>query len=349
MEPAVDPNLSQRHQQRALEVRLRGRKLRRVLGGGLPVLLRLQSIDNWNHNPIGTREQLKQYDPDAYELVRTIFNLTPETDFRFTPTQVQPSVIAPPAKFKIDPYYTKFTFAREFPVLGSPKVRDEAMLKANDTIRKMFAYRHDILKAMIADGARLVVLGQGERLSDLPEFKEAKQKAGFDEVRYLDYSSELKLMVVPEENVLNLRTDPFSGESMVVSVLARGFYQVTAFRPVDPNWNNRGNLVQQYELRVKRLDIEFDQALQTILGAATEKNLWKGVPAARDRAEYWRAGVMAYFDAAGGGQSPNDADRPITTREMLKAYDPQLFVLVDETMAYKGHEDWRFRPYAARP
>ena len=25
---------------------------------------------------------------------------------------------APPAKFKIDPFYTKFTWAREFPVVG---------------------------------------------------------------------------------------------------------------------------------------------------------------------------------------------------------------------------------------
>ena len=33
--------------------------------------------------------------------------------------------------------------------------RDEALLKANDTIRKMFAYRHDILKALIADGVKL--------------------------------------------------------------------------------------------------------------------------------------------------------------------------------------------------
>ena len=47
----------------------------------------------------------------------------------------------------------------------------------------MFAYRHDILKAMIADGVRLVVLGRDEKLSDLPEFKESKDTAGFDVVR----------------------------------------------------------------------------------------------------------------------------------------------------------------------
>ncbi len=73
-------------------------------------------------------------------------------------------------------------------MLGSKQVSDEALLKANDTIRKMFAYRHDILKAMIADGARLVVLGRKEKLSDLPEFKDAKNKAGSTMVRYLDYT-----------------------------------------------------------------------------------------------------------------------------------------------------------------
>lgn len=34
-------------------------------------------------------------------------------------------------------------------------------------------------------------------------------------------------------------------------------------------------------------------------------------------------------------------DRPITTREALKSYDADLFALVDETMAYKEHVDWR--------
>jgi hypothetical protein len=53
--------------------------------------------------------------------------------------------------------------------------------------------------------------------------------------------------------------------------------------------------------------------------------------------------VEAYFDAAGDWVAPHGADRPITTREALKAYDPGLFALVDETMAYKGRVDWRFK------
>jgi hypothetical protein len=302
-------------------------------------------VNNWNHNAIGTREQLKQYDPEGYELVKTTFKLNPANDWRYRPLRRQPSVIAPPKKFKIDPYYTKFTYAREFIVLGSKHVRDEALLRANDTIRKMFAYRHDLLKAMIADGARLVVLGHNEKLSDLPECKETKNRADFDEVRYLEYSPSLKLLVVPEENVLGLAGEPFASKCMVVSLFAKGLYQTAGLRPVDPDFDRRRGK-QQYELRVKRLDIEFDQRLQKLHDEATSKGLWKGTGAARNRVEYWAAGVEAYFDAAGDGTAPHGADRPITTREALKAYDPGLFALVEETMAYKEHVDWRFRRMA---
>src|SRR5207302_1465483 len=149
-------------------------------------------VNNWNHGPIGTREQLKAYDPEAYELVRTALNLSPAQDWRYTWRQRPPNVSSPPTKFHIDRYYTKFTWAREFPVIGRA-ASDRALLNANDTIRKMFAYRHDILKALINDGVRLVVLGNGESMSDLPETRAHK----IDPLaRYLEYSPELKLIVV---------------------------------------------------------------------------------------------------------------------------------------------------------
>src|SRR5262249_47495821 len=243
-------------------------------------------VNNWNHGPVGTREQLKQYDPEGYELVRDTFKLTAENDWRYTPLRRQPSVTAPPAKFKVDPYYTRFTYAREFTVLGSKNVSDEALLRANDTVRKMFAYRHDVLKALIADGARLVVLGRKEKLSDLPEFKDVKDKAGFDEVRYLEYTPRLKLMVVPEENVLGLPREPFAGKCVVVGLFARALYQVTATRPVIADFDKRRDK-QQYELRVKRLDVEFDERLKKTYEAAMAGKLWKGTAAGRDRVEYW--------------------------------------------------------------
>jgi hypothetical protein len=291
-------------------------------------------VNNWNHAHVGTREQLKEYDPVGYELVHTTFNLNPANDWKYRPLQKQPSVIPPPARFKLDPYYTKFTWAREFTVVGRG-ASDEAMLLANDTIRKMFAYRHDILKALIADGVKLVVLGKNEKLTDLPECKAAADKLKIDPgARRLSYSPGCKLVVVGEEEILRAARNPKAVASPVISEFAKALYHVTGTRPVDPNWENRGRDVQQYELRVKRLDVQFDEKLKQLRESAQSKGLWKGTAAAKDHVEYWSAGVLAYFDAAGESKT--------ATREQLKAYDPDLFALVHETMAYQDRQDWRF-------
>ncbi|HEY3860437.1 MAG TPA: hypothetical protein VGO59_01010 [Verrucomicrobiae bacterium] len=300
-------------------------------------------INNWNHAAIASREQLKIYDPEGYELVKTTFNFTPENDWRYVPYQLQPAIIAPPAKFNIDPYYTKFTWAREFTVVGSSKVSDAALLKANDTIRKMFAYRHDILKALIGDGVKMVVLGHGEALTNLPDYKNAPDQTNWDNtVRMHDYTTASKALVVPEENSLATDDDPFLGKSMVIREMAKALYYVTALRPEDPNWEDRGRDVQQYEMRVKRLDVRFDHRLQEIYTNAIGKGMWKGTSAVHDRVEYWAEGVLAYFNADGAGDPPNDRPFPVNTRADLRSYDPDLCALVEETMAYTGHEDWRY-------
>ncbi|MGC4031925.1 MAG: hypothetical protein QM754_09375 [Tepidisphaeraceae bacterium] len=308
-------------------------------------------INNWNHANVKTREQLKEYDPEGYELVRTTFNLAADKDWRYTPVQEQPSVIAPPAKFKVDPYYTKFTFARELPVIASSAVSDVAMLRANDTVRKLFAYRHDVLKAIINDGGKLVVLGRGERLTDLPELKStAATQPAWDNARYLDYSPVTKIVVVPEENLLGDASDTMNAASSVVRAMARAAYIVTAGRPVDPDWDKRpARSWQQYELRQQRLDTRLRERLQTLFDQAQSRKLWRGTPAMTDLLTYWSNGVEAYFDAAGTGYAPVDADRPIVNRESLKAYDPDLFALIDETFSYRQHTDWRFKVATTRP
>ena len=299
-----------------------------------------QRVNNWNHNFVGTREQLKEYDPMGYELARTAFNLTPANDWRYTPMRTLPNVTPPPAKFGIDPWYTKFTWAREFTVIGRG-ASDEALLRANDVIRKMFAYRHDILKALIADSVKFVVLGGGDRISDLPEYKRLADKRGIDALaRVLEYTPAMKLLVAGEENVLGDPGDPRVGDNRVIRLFARALYDVTGHRTVDTTVGRGGN-AQQYELRVQRLDHRFDQKLQQLHAAALQSGKWRGTSAMNDRGEYWVRGVLAYFDAAGQHQAPLDTSHPIATREALQLYDPGLFGLVEETMAYKGKTDWR--------
>jgi hypothetical protein len=233
---------------------------------------------------------------------------------------------------------------------------DEAMLKANDTIRRMFAYRHDILKSLIADGVKLVVLGPDERISDLPDYKNAIPKSSDHTARFLDYAPQTTLLVVGQENVLAEPKDPYATGCQVIRAFAKALYYVTGTRPVDPNFSNRGRTVQQYELRVQRMDVRFDEKLKKVYDRAITKGLWKATAAVHNRVEYWAEGLLAYFDAIGPGAPANPrfrgdklapgeagADRPITTREDLKEYDPDLFALVDETMAYKGKVNWRYR------
>jgi len=51
-----------------------------------------------------------------------------------------------------------------------------------------------------------------------------------------------------------------------------------------------------------------------------------------------------YFDAVGPAIPRNDAASPISNRETLKQYDPDLFSLVDETMGHWGKVDWQYQP-----
>jgi alpha-glucosidase len=192
---------------------------------------------------------------------------------------------------------------------------------------------------------KLVVLGRGEKISDLPEYKSFKDVKGFDALsRTLDYAPETKLLVVGEENVLANPREPNVGGNQVIRVFARALHQLCGARPVDPNWEKRGREVQQYELRVKRLDVQFDERLQELFEKAVSAGKWKGTAAVHDRAGYWAEGVLAYFDALGQDAAPHDAAHPISSREALKEYDPGLYSLVNETMAYDGRVDWRYAP-----
>jgi len=129
--------------------------------------------------------------------------------------------------------------------------------------------------------------------------------------------------------------------------MAGAVYHVTARRPIDPNWDSRPrNLWQQYELHLQRLDERLDHSLEQLYANATSKGMWKGT-AVHNRADYFVSGVLAYFDAAGQSMPPLDAQQSITTRETLRQYDPELYSLISQTMAYDGHADWRLPAHAA--
>ena len=304
-------------------------------------------VNNWNHGPIGTREQLKLHDPAGYELVRRRFRLEPDHDWRYTWLRTLPNVAPPPERLSINPYYTRFTWAREFQVVGR-QAGDRAMLVANQTIRKMFAYRHDLLKALMASGVRLVILGHDEKISDLPEYRSGNGSKIDRLARVVEYSPETRTVVVGEENVLRGPSEPCVGPNQVIRVFARAIHDVAGTRPVDPNWNKRGSDVQQYELRVERLDVRFDQKLEEHFKTAISAGKWKGTSAARIGSSTgppasWPTSTLSARTPFRQALSPG-----------LHARGPQGLRsrpvrVVAETMAYEGHVDWRFKPAEALP
>src|SRR5439155_16879484 len=181
-------------------------------------------------------------------------------------------------------------------------------------------------KALITDGVKLVVLGRGERLADLPEIKALADRSSLDLLaRSLDYDRGTKLLVVAEENVTANPGQPNVGDNQVIRVLAGAVHHVAGTRPIDPDWETRPRSVwQQYELRVKRLDERVDQRLKDSHDQALAAGKWKGTSAVQDRASYWIAGVLAYFGAAGHATAPAGGEHAIVTREALQNYDPEL-------------------------
>ena len=133
--------------------------------------------------------------------------------------------------------------------------------------------------------------------------KTPRTEAGFDEVRYFDYTPEKKRWSCQKITCWVGQATRCVGKSMVVQALAKGLYTMTGSRP-RRQIRHRPRRTQQYEqqlvwtsraLPIKRLDIKFDLALRKLQEDATAKGLWKGTPAARDRADYWTAGVLGLF------------------------------------------------------
>ena len=300
--------------------------------------------NNYNHNHVNTREELKAYDPDLAQLVAETFRHTDKTDWRYKPVAKQPQVTSPPASLKCDPFYKKYVRARGLPILGSEKVSDKAMLEANYLIRQMFAYRHDILKTMIDAGVSLVVVGVNEKVTDIPEYRGLEMpEQGDKPLRGLGCTPQRKTISCGEENLLNSPGDPCAGESILIREFAHALHVITGYRPIDRDFDKKPK--QQYELRVKRLDKEFNDKVKQLYEKALERGAWKNTYAATNHEEYWSEGVQSWFDA---NRQNTSGHNDVNTREELEAYDPDLAKLIAEVFQHADRVDWRYKRRADR-
>jgi hypothetical protein len=239
------------------------------------------------------------------------------------------AVPAPPARLKIgappaalvqalnlSTFYKKAVDASGFPVVGSDKVADAALLEAARITEKMLDGRDDIRQAIVRNKIRLAVMAQTEQTTDVPEHSDLTPKKYWDQrARGLGATSARPAVSCGEENLLHLPGDRYPNENILV--------------------HEFGHVI--HEMGLNSIDSHFDAALNALYNTSVKKKgLWKGTYAAENYKEYWAEGVQSYFDT---NDNNNHQHNDIDTREKLAKYDPEFFALLDSV--FKSNT-WRY-------
>ena len=213
-------------------------------------------------------------------------------------------VTAPPKELKLDPFYKKHINVDGFPVIGSEKVQDAALVEAAYLIHLMLKDRPDILKAMVRNQSRYVVMAVNEFTTDVPEHSDLKPKDYYDRrARGLGASPRRPATSCGEENLLGIKSDPYHEENILIHEFAHAVHH----------------------MGLNFIDAGFDKKLKSVYASAMKAGLWKTKYAATNRAEYWAEGVQSYF---GTNRKPDHDHNHVDTRAELKKYDPALHDLV---------------------
>jgi hypothetical protein len=124
-----------------------------------------------------------------------------------------------------------------------------------------------------------------------------------------------------EENLLNLKGDPYRGENILIHEFAHIIMNV-AIRNAEPDTHKK--IIDHWK-------------------SARDEGLWKNTYAISDDNEYFAECVQSWFDC---NAKNNAVHNDIDTRDKLKDYDPRMAELL--TQIFRNN-DWRYTPTTARP
>ena len=261
-------------------------------------------------------------------LATTDSTITTTTTAAPAPTTSSSTTTAPPQATCIvesvgtdDDFYRKTCGQNDIPVVAAASVDDEALEAAAARMTELLAARPDLEEsvATLIDG--VAIIGQDERITDLPEFGGLYTiHPGTDWHRLgrsFPGTEEIPTAAGAEENLLCLESDRFAGEDMFVR---------------DFGWT-----IRRFGIAV--VDHDLDRAIEEAYGRAIAANLWRNTVAEVNSDMYWAEGVQSFFDA--NNEEIDDKDQihnHVDTRAELGAYDPFLYELLVRTF---GETDWR--------
>ena len=241
--------------------------------------------------------------------------------------------------YRIDPFYKKTLTSAGVVIVGSDKVSDWAFLEAAYTLDHQL---HDspgwVRDALTTNKVRLAILAVVEYTMDLPENNRRNRtvaEAAFQDRRSRGLGG-MPNCSCAEENLLNLRGDPYGGDGSPdagENITMHEFAHTLA------------SAIGRYQGR----DGAFWTKLRKGLADAKapgghlgvfNKDRQSPVYASSNEQEYWAEGTQAWF----GHANPRNSGG-LRTRDDVKQKDPQLAALLAEIY---GDGPWRYHKTTAK-
>ncbi len=220
-----------------------------------------------------------------------------------------------PAAAGLDAFYTQGCRIDGFWVVANEVVEPEAIVRAADTVTRLFATDDRLASSLTADGIRLGIIGRTQRTTEMPEYRDLDEvfpDTDWDtRARGLGATLERPLVSAGEENVLCLPEDRYFGEDILLHEFSHVLHQF-GYRTFESDF-----------------DIELGDAYRT----AMDNGTWDGTYATTNPDEYWAEGVQSYLGRNLTAEPADGIHGPIDTRAELQAADPALFALIDDRLA----------------
>jgi hypothetical protein len=255
--------------------------------------------------------------------------------------------------YRIDPFYTKTLTIRGIVVMGSDKVSDWALLEAAYTLDHQFMNSPKwVIDGFASTRVRLSIIADVEYTMDLPENQEPAMIA---QGAYNDQRSRglggFPWCSCAEENLLNLRGDPYggngrqgSGENITIHEFSHTTgsmiraLQHPGGAAAGGGRSGRGGAQGPWGTKMDAAYAKSTSAGGRLF-AYNQANGGR-VYASNDWQEFWAEGAQAWFDNANPRNSGG-----LSVRNDVKTKDPDLAELLTEVY---GDGDWRYIKTTAR-
>lgn len=230
----------------------------------------------------------------------------------------------PPKALGLAAFYRKYLDAQGIPIVSSARVPARALHAAKEIVEGMLRTRPDVRQQLIRARVRVVVMGELEVTTDIPEHSHLGRYWD-SRARGLGATADRPVCSCAEENLLQYTNDRHRGESILVHEFAHTIYNL-GLPAIDPTFAARFNRVHS---------------------GAMHRGLFRNTYAASDHSEYWAEGVQSWFDANLQASPADGIHNEINTRAELERYDPELARLIAEAF---GSNPWRWQgPLRFRP